>query len=153
MERLNSDLRELLALFSSNNVEFLVVCGHAVAFHGHPRFTNDLDCFVRPTAANGARIVEALRQFGFGPLDIEAADFGASDRLIQLGRAPNRVDLLTRLCAVGFDDAWATKVLGTIDGVPVWFIDRDSLLRNKRATGRPQDVADVDFIERSTRPE
>ena len=68
--------------------------------------------------------------------------------MIQLGRAPTRVDLLTRLYAVTFDDAWSRKEDGTIDGVAVWFIDRESLLRNKRATGRPQDLADVDFIER-----
>ncbi len=148
MERLHKDLRELLELFRSNNVEFLVVGGHAVAFHGYPRFTEDLDCYVRPSAENGARIVQALREFGFASLGIDAADFEASDRMIQLGRAPNRVDLLTRLYAVQFEDAWMTKVGGTLDGVPVWFIDRESLLRNKRATARPQDVADADFIDR-----
>ena len=87
MERLNKDLRELLELFSSNNVDYLVVGGHAVAFHGYPRFTDDLDCYVRPSAENGARIVQALREFGFGSLDITPADFEASDRMIQLGRA------------------------------------------------------------------
>ncbi|MBL0171106.1 MAG: hypothetical protein IPP90_10295 [Gemmatimonadaceae bacterium] len=148
MERLHKDLRELLALFSSNHVEYIVVGGHAVAFHGHPRFTEDLDCYVRPTEENGSRIVRALREFGFASDGLSAADFAADDRMIQLGRAPNRVDLLTRLYAVSFDDAWSTKVGGTIDGVPVWFIDRASLLRNKRATGRPQDLADADFIER-----
>ena len=148
MERLHRDLRELLALFSSNNVEYIVVGGHAVAFHGYPRFTEDLDCFVRPTEENGSRIVQALREFGFASVGLSAADFAVDDRMIQLGRAPNRVDLLTRLHAVAFDDAWLTKVGGTMDGVPVWFIDRESLLRNKRATGRPQDLADADFIER-----
>jgi hypothetical protein len=153
VERLHKDLRELLELFASNNVEYLIVGGHAVAFHGHPRFTDDLDCYVRPSAENGARIVQALREFGFGSLGIEPADFEENDRMIQLGRAPNRVDLLTRLDAVAFDDAWAKKVGATIDGVQVWVIDRDSLLRNKRATARPQDLADADFIERLKRPE
>ena len=152
MERLNKDLRELLELFSSNNVDYLVVGGHAVAFHGYPRFTDDLDCYVRPSAENGARIVQALREFGFGSFNITPADFEASDRMIQLGRAPNRVDLLTRLYAVVFDDAWSKKVEGSIDDVRVWFIDRDSLLRNKRATARPQDLADADSIERLTEP-
>lgn len=148
MERLHSDLKELLGLFASNGVDYLVVGVHAVAFHGYPRFTEDLDCYVRPSAENGARLAQALREFGFGSLGIEAADFEASDRMIQLGRAPTRVDLLTNLYAVTFDDAWSRKANGTIDGVAVWFIDRESLLRNKRATGRPQDLADVDFIER-----
>lgn len=148
MERLHKDLRELLGLFRSNDVEFLVVGGHAVAFHGYPRFTEDIDCFVRPSNENGARIVRALREFGFASLGVDAADFVADDRMIQLGRAPNRVNLLTRLYDITFDDAWTTKVAGEIDGIAVWLIDRDSLLRNKRATGRPQDLADVDFIER-----
>jgi hypothetical protein len=90
VERLNEDLKELLGLFHSNGVEYLVVGGHAVAFHGHPRFTEDVDCFVRPTTENGARIVRALHEFGFASLGIVAADFEASDRMIQLGRAPNR---------------------------------------------------------------
>ncbi len=137
MERLNKDLRELLDLFNSNNVDFLVVGGHVVAFHGYPRFTDDLDCYVRPSAENGSRIVQALREFGFGSLEITPADFEASDRMIQLGRASNRVDLLTRLYAVVFDDAWSKKVEGTVDGVRVWFIDRSSLLRNKRTRPRP----------------
>ncbi len=148
MERIHKDLRELLELFRSNDVDFLIVGGHAVAFHGYPRFTDDVDCFVRPSSENGARIVRALHAFGFASLDITPADFVEADRMIQLGRAPNRVDLLTRLYAVSFDDAWAAKVAGSLDGVPVWFLDRDSLVRNKRATGRPQDLADVDFIER-----
>lgn len=148
MERLHKDLRELLTLFGSNNVEYIVVGGHAVAFHGHPRFTEDLDCYVRPSEENGARIVHALRAFGFASLGLTAADFAADDRMIQLGRAPNRVDLLTRLYAVTFDDAWSTKVGGTMDGVPVWFLDRESLIRNKRATGRPQDLVDADILER-----
>jgi hypothetical protein len=141
-------LRELLGLFRSNGVEFLVVGGHAVAFHGYPRFIEDIALFVRPSTDNGSRIVQVLREFGFVSLGIEPADFEADDRMIQLGRAPNRVDLLTRLYAVTFDEAWATKVAGEIDGIRVWFVDRETLLRNKRATGRPQDLADVDFIER-----
>jgi hypothetical protein len=145
---LEKDLLELLVLFGSNNVEYLVVGGHAVAFHGHPRYTDDLDLFVRPDVVNGARIVQALRQFGFGALDITPDDFAADDRVIQLGRAPNRVDLLTRLSGVDFSEAWATKVAATLDGVPVWMISTESLIRNKRATARAQDLADAEFLER-----
>ena len=95
MERLHRDLRELLELFRSNGVEFLAVGGHAVAFHGYPRFIEDIALFVRPSTDNGSRIVQVLREFGFVSLGIEPADFEADDRMIQLGRAPNRVDLLT----------------------------------------------------------
>lgn len=148
---LDKDLLELLALFRSKDVEFLVVGGHAVAFHGYPRLTEHLDLFVRPDAANGERIVDELREFGFGSLDITPADFQADDRVIQLGRAPNRVDLLTRLYGVEFTEAWGRRVRASLDGAPVWMISREDLIRNKRATGRAQDTADAEFLE--TRPD
>lgn len=146
--RLDKDLLELLELFRSKGVEFLVVGGHAVAFHGYPRLTEDLGLFVRPDVDNGERIVRALQEFGFGSLAITAADFQADDRVIQLGRIPNRVDLLTRLYGVEFADAWERRVAARLDGAPVWMISREDLIRNKRATGRTQDVADAEFLER-----
>ncbi len=145
--RLDKDLLELLELLRSSGVDFLVVCGHAVAFHGRPRLTEDLDLFVRPEKANGERLITALRQFGFGSLDITATDFEADDRVIQLGRVPNRVDLLTRLDGVEFAAAWEQRVQAQLDGVPVWMISREHLIRNKRATGRTQDLADAEFLE------
>ena len=146
--KLDKDLRELLESFLSNGVEFLVVGGHAVAFHGYPRYTDDLDLFVRPDAANGERIVRALVLFGFGSLDVKASDFTADDRVIQLGRAPNRVDLLTRLYGVEFDEAWRTRLPGKLDGISVWIISNEALIRNKRATGRTRDLADAEMLER-----
>lgn len=146
--KLDKDLLELLELFHSNGVEFLIVGGHAVAFHGHPRLTEDLDLFVRPDLANGHRIVAALHEFGFGSLDIAAEDFQADDRVIQLGRVPNRVDLLTRLYGVDFAAAWQRRVAAVLDGAQVWMISREDLIRNKRATGRTQDLADAEFLER-----
>jgi predicted nucleotidyltransferase len=145
--KLDTDLRELLELFRAKGAEFLVVGGHAVAFHGHPRLTEALDLFVRPDAANGQRIVEALQEFGFGALDITPADFQADDRVIQLGRAPNRVDLLTRLYGVEFAAAWNRRLTADLDGIPVWMISRQDLITNKRATGRTQDKADAEFLE------
>ena len=145
---LDKDLRELLALFNTTGVEFLVVGGHAVAFHGRPRLTDDLDLFVRPDVENGERIVRALQTFGFGSLDLTADDFLADDRVIQLGRAPNRVDLLTKLYGVEFSDAWDRRVAARLDDTQVWIISREDLIRNKRETGRTQDLADAEFLER-----
>ena len=145
---LDKDLRELLALLNAEGVEFLVVGGHAVAYHGRPRLTDDLDLFVRPDLANGERIVRALHAFGFGSLDISAADFRADDRVIQLGRAPNRVDLLTRMYGVEFAGAWSRRVAAHLDDAQVWMISREDLIRNKRETGRTQDLADAEFLER-----
>ena len=145
---LDKDLRELLALFNTTGVEFLVVGGHAVAFHGRPRLTDVLDLFVRPDLTNGERIVQALQQFGFGSRELTPADFLADDRVIQLGRAPNRVDLLTRLYGVDFSDAWGRRVAARLDDAQVWIISREDLIKNKRETGRTQDLADVEFLER-----
>jgi hypothetical protein len=146
--KLDKDLLELLALFDATGVEFLVVGGHAVAFHGRPRLTEDLDLFVRPDLDNGARIVEALRKFGFGSLDLSAGDFQADDRVIQLGRAPNRVDLLTKLYGIEFAEAWNRRIPARLGDAEVWMISRADLIRNKRATGRTQDIADAEFLER-----
>lgn len=144
---LDKDLLELLELFRSNGVEFLVAGGHAVAFHGRPRLTEDLDLFVRPDASNGQRIVDALKAFGFGSLDLSAQDFTADDRVIQLGRSPNRVDLLTRLYGVEFADAWNRRVPARLGQVEVSMLSREDLIANKRATGRTQDIADAEFLE------
>ncbi len=145
---LDKDLSELLELFRSHGVEFLVVGGHAVAFHGRPRLTEDLDLFVRPDATNGQRIVNALKDFGFASLQLSADDFEADDRVIQLGRVPNRVDLLTRLYGVEFAEAWERRVGARLGDVEVSMLSREDLIRNKRATGRTQDIADAEFLER-----
>lgn len=145
---LDKDLLELLESFRSHGVEFLVAGGHAVAFHGRPRLTEDLDLFVRPDAENGQRIVDALTAFGFGSLALSARDFTADDRVIQLGRVPNRVDLLTRLYGVEFAAAWSRRVPARLGDVEVSMLSREDLIANKRATGRTQDIADAEFLER-----
>ena len=105
--------------------------------------------FVRPDVENGHRIVDALRAFGFGSLELSAEDFKADDRVIQLGRAPNRVDLLTRLNGVEFAEAWNRRVPARLGDVEVSMLSREDLRRYRRATGRTQDIADAEFLERS----
>ncbi|MCE2899689.1 MAG: hypothetical protein ACK6DP_10660 [Gemmatimonas sp.] len=144
---LDEDLRELLALLIAHHVDFLVAGGHAVAFHGYPRFTEDLDLFVRADRLNADRIMDALAAFGFADVGLSAEGFVADDRVIQLGRAPNRIDLLTHLWGVEFEHAWSRRVPASIDHVPVAFLSRADLLANKRATARPQDLADVAALE------
>ena len=141
------DSNEFVGLFAASGVEFLVVGGHAVAFHGHPRFTQDLDLLVRPSVENGRRVVEALKRFGFGSLDVKAEEFASPDLIIQLGRAPHRIDLITGLSGVTFDEAWATRVEARIRGSSVFMISREALIKNKRATGRTQDLADAERLE------
>jgi predicted nucleotidyltransferase len=145
--KLQQDLREFVALLLSRGVDLVVVGGHAVAFHGYPRLTDDLDLLVRPTRENGQRVVDALTEFGFGSIDLTADDFTAPDRVIQLGRAPNRVDLLTQIYGVTVDEIWANRVPADLDGLRIMMIGRDALIRNKRATGRAQDIADAEKLE------
>jgi hypothetical protein len=120
-----------------------VVGGHAVAFHGHPRFTGDIDFFLRPTEANARRALAALRAFGFGGLNLEPQDLTAPGRVVQLGRPPDRIDLLTSISGVTFEKAWRTRVAGNLDEHLVCFLGRSALLRNKEASGRAKDRSDV----------
>jgi hypothetical protein len=140
---LQKDLREFIESFVSRNVEFLVVGAHAVAFHGHPRFTGDIDLLVRPTKENAERVMAALDAFGFSSPGLSAADFVDPDAVVQIGRPPNRIDLLTAISGVGFDEAWAGRCAGSLSGVPVSFLGYESLLKNKQATGRSKDAEDV----------
>jgi hypothetical protein len=133
---------------NSHEVEYVVVGGHAVAFHGYPRLTVDLDFFVRPDADNARRLMAALQDFGFGGTGLDLAAFTSKDKIVQLGRPPNRIDLLTGISGVSFEEAWAGRVAGDLDGVPVPFLGRDALLANKRASARPKDLVDAAEIER-----
>src|SRR3954467_2658797 len=101
---MHSALREFIALLNSHEVEYLVVGDYAVAFHGHPRFTGDIDFLIRPTAENAKRTLDAIRDFGFGSLELTFEDFTTPERIIQLGRPPNRIDILTSISGVEFDD-------------------------------------------------
>jgi hypothetical protein len=128
-------------------VQYLVVGGYAVAFHGHPRYTKDLDIWVWIDPANAERMMSVLEQFGFASLGLNVQDFLTPDQIIQLGYPPNRIDLLTTIPGVEFQDCFATKIQIVIDGVVVNFIDAENLKRNKRASGRAQDLADIENLE------
>ena len=118
MAKLQSDLSEFVALLNSHGVEYDVVGGHAVVFHGHPRLTGDIDFFLRSTRENAERVLLVLRDFGFGTLELRVDDLIAPERIIQLGRPPNRIDLLTSIFGISFDEAWATGVCGRAGRTP-----------------------------------
>jgi hypothetical protein len=143
----SSDFEELFAWFNAKHVRAVVVGGHALAFHGHPRFTKDLDVFVDLSPENAQRILEALQDFGFGSVGLTAEDFSSPGRIVQLGVAPNRIDLMTAIDGVSFEEAWAGRVPGHFGKQPVAYIGRTQFLRNKRAAGRPQDIADIAALE------
>ena len=141
------DLREFIESLNSHGVEYLIVGAHALAFYGFPRYTGDVDVLLRPTTDNAARVEQVLVAFSFASLGLKADDFLQPGRIVQLGIAPNRIDLLTSLTGVTFEEAWDRRVPGELDGIPVAFLSRETLIKNKRATGRLQDAADVEKLE------
>jgi hypothetical protein len=149
--RLQKDLREFIELLNSHKVEYLVVGGHAVSFHGYPRYTGDIDCLIRATEENALRVMAALEGFGFAEGENLKSILVQPDNIVQVGRPPNRIDTLTSASAVDFQDAWERAVAGSLDGIPVRFPDIGTLLKNKRASGRKKDLADVDELERVIR--
>lgn len=147
MVKLARDLREFVELLNSHGVEYLVVGGHAVAFHGYPRYTGDIDLFVEPTEENAARLLQVLDAFGFREVGIEPQDLMTPGKVIQLGYPPSRIDLVTSITGVSYAEAMAGHVAAHLDGLPVRMLGRDALLKNKRATGRAKDLADLEAIE------
>ena len=145
--RLSSDLREFLELLNSRGVDYVVVGAHSLAFHGRPRYTGDIDILVRATPKNAAKLVNLLNEFGFADSGFKESDFTEPEQLVQLGHAPNRIDLLTSITGVTTDEALATKIPAQLDGIPVFILSKAALIRNKRAVGRPQDLADLDVLE------
>jgi predicted nucleotidyltransferase len=144
---LNQDFREFIQSLNDNRVRYLVIGGYAVALHGYPRYTKDMDVWIELSAENAARMVKALKQFGFGSLGLQASDFLEPDQVIQLGYPPARIDLITTAPGVEFESCYGSRVEVEIEGVVVNFIDLESLKTSKRATGRLQDLADLENLE------
>ncbi|NLZ06035.1 MAG: nucleotidyltransferase family protein [Phycisphaerae bacterium] len=142
-----SDFKELLALFNRHKIEFIVVGGYALAFHGAPHLTGDIDLFIRPTRENAERILASLGELGFESLTVSAHDFTKPRNVIQLGVPPTRVDLITSLTGVSWEKADADKVPGRYGDIPVHFISRDDFIANKKATGRLKDAADLEALD------
>ena len=138
----------MLAALSAAGAEFLVVGAHAVAVHGRPRATGDLDLWVRPSHENSARVWEALVAFGAPLADLTRADLEQPDLIYQIGVPPARIDVLTGISGVTFAEAWPRRIIVPIGGLSVPVLGRDDLIRNKKAAGRPRDLADVADLDR-----
>ncbi len=150
LEGLHEDFRDLLVLFADAGVEFVIVGAYALAFHGAPRASGDIDLFIRATPDNAARAFSALASFG-APLEsagVAAGDFAQPGVVYQIGLPPRRIDVLTEISGVSFDEAWRSRVTAELDGRVVGFIGRATLLKNKEAAGRPQDIADMMRLRR-----
>jgi hypothetical protein len=140
------DFKELLELFNAHRVEYMIVGGYALAFHGVPRFTGDMELLVKPSSDNAVRVLAALADFGFGALDLTPADFATPDHVLQLGVPPVRIDLLSSISGISWDEARSGAVRGTYGGAPVDFIGRAQFVANKRAVGRRRDLADLEAL-------
>ena len=143
---LSKDLREFVECLNSNEVEYLIVGALAVSWHGFPRYSADIELFVRSDQTNAQRIQNAMREFGFGCLDVSIEDPPSPGQVIELGHEPNRIDLMTSVSGVSFEEAWESRVQGRIDGIPVNVIGRAALLRNKAASGRNKDRLDLEEL-------
>jgi len=144
---LSQDFREFIKLLNYNHVRYLVVGGYAVAFHGHPRYTKDIDIWIWVSKNNAKKLLKTLDEFGFSSLDLKEEDFLEPGYVIQLGYPPNRIDILTQVTGLEFDLRYSSKMELDVEGIIVNFLDLENLKKNKRAVGRFQDLADLESLE------
>jgi hypothetical protein len=140
------DFRDLLELFNKHQVEFMLVGGYALAFHGAPRYTGDMDVFVQTSSTNAIHIMAALSEFGFGAAGLTPEDFQREDIVVQLGVPPVRVDIVTSLTGISWQEAYSNRVRGTYGDVSVFYIGREQFISNKKAIGRQKDLADLEAL-------
>ena len=148
---MNSDFRDLLSAFNANGVEYLIVGAYALAAHGRVRATGDIDIWVHATPANASRVIKALTEFGAPLQDLNEHDLAHPGLVFQIGIAPLRIDILTHIDGVEFDDAWAARMQIRLADQSAGVLSQAHLIQNKRIVGRAQDIADIDWLEHPDR--
>jgi hypothetical protein len=143
---ISQDFKEFIELLNKYKVEYLVVGGYAVAMYGYPRFTGDIDFWVKPSDENAKKIIKSLNEFGFGGYDISENDFKGQDSVVQLGYPPNRIDIITGVTGLNFEECFNIKKEVVLAEIPVNFISLYHLRLNKKATGRDQDITDLNNL-------
>jgi hypothetical protein len=149
---MNRDFLDMLSVLSEEGVEFIIVGAHALAVHGHPRATGDLDIWINNTAENAERALRALHKFGAPLFDLTTDDLCRPTTVFQIGLPPSRIDLLTGISGVSFDEAWAGRVTVNIEGMDIAVLGRDEFIVNKRRVGRPKDVSDLTLLQNDEPP-
>ncbi len=144
---LNEDYKDMLQCLLDEKVKFLLVGAYAVAVYGYPRATKGIDFFVRAESGNASNLMRALARFGAPLIDVSAADFSAEGIVFQIGNSPRRIDILTRISGVSFEQAYANRKIVSVEGIDVPVISIEDLIANKRATGRMQDLADIEKLQ------
>ena len=143
----SQDFKEFIALLNKSKIEYLIVGGYAVGLHGYPRYTGDIDIWIKTNEANSEKMVKILNEFGFNSYDIKKEDFLKLDNVIQLGYPPYRIDLMMLIDGVTFDECYANRIKKEIDEIEIDFIGYDDLIKNKRASGRDKDINDVNNLK------
>ncbi len=146
---LNPDFKDMLSCLKDEKVDFLVVGAYALAAHGFPRATGDLDIWIRNDPENARRIMRVLSKFGAPAKELSAEDFTSTDLIVQLGVEPSRIDLLTGITGVEFEEAWRNRISITIDDLEIFVLSKADLLRNKVATGRDKDQGDIVWLRKN----
>jgi predicted nucleotidyltransferase len=145
---LEKDFEDFVALLNKHHIDYMIVGGYALAFHGKPRHTGDLDIWIDISEANAEKMCEALSEFGMGSLGIEKADFLKKGIITQIGYPPLRIDILNEIDGVTFKDAYSAKLTIDVDGLPINYIGLDDLIKNKISSGRQQDITDVNSLKK-----
>ncbi len=140
------DFKDLLELFNEHQVNYMIVGAYALAFYGAPRYTGDMDIFIKPDVENAQLVQQALNDFGFGSLGLKTSDFSSPDQVIQLGVPPVRIDLITSLTGVSWEEAYTGREKGWYGNIPVYYIGRKQFIQNKRTIGRNKDLADLELL-------
>jgi hypothetical protein len=141
------DFRELLKIFEKHKIRYLVVGGYAVMKYSEPRFTKDLDVLIAPDQDNANAVYSALKDFGAPLENLTSDDFTHEDYFYQMGRAPLRVDIMMSIPGISFDEAWENRKVVELNDLKILFISRSDLIRSKEASGRPQDMIDIDKLK------
>jgi hypothetical protein len=144
---LDKDFKEFLALLNQQEVEYLIVGGYAVAFHGHPRYTGDIDIWVNPTKANAGKLIRAIEAFGFEVEPLKQVDFENETVAFHLGNPPVRIDIMNRISGTKFSDCYPRRIEMKIEGISIYYISQQDLLENKRASGRQKDLGDIEHLQ------
>ncbi len=146
--QIESDFKEFIRLLNKNYDKYIIVGGYAYSYYAEPRFTKDIDIFIQISPDNAEKMLDVLNEFGFADTGASAADFMVEGRVIQLGQSPLRIDILTSIDGLSFMDAWNNRVQGRYGDIPAFFISKDDLLKNKLATGRSQDLVDIEKLNK-----
>lgn len=150
---MNSDFKELLKIFADAEVEYPIIGGYAVAKHGEPRYTKDLDIWINNSRKNAEKVYHALKDFGAPLTNITIEDFTVSSYVFQIGIEPSRIDILMGLEGLDFDECQSRRATAKIGEIEMYFISIDDLILNKKLAGRPQDLRDAEILELKKREE